>query len=235
MSAHAERASRIVGVIPAAGYATRLQPLPGSKETFSVAGRPLMDYVVDRMVQAGCDEIRVITRPEKTDVIAHVARRKLTAVLASPPSVAHSVLAGIDGMDPEDVVLLGFPDTIWEPLDGFVQLLDSLDGFEVALGLFRAVEPQRSDVVNFNRTGLVTSVQVKPKVPKSDWIWGIAAARRRALDALSGRDEPGDLFHHMCVSGSVVGVPLPGTFVDLGTRDALEAYVKERRAGQLRG
>jgi dTDP-glucose pyrophosphorylase len=217
---------RLVGIVPAAGYATRLQPLSGSKEMYPIAGRPVMDHLIERLRRAGCADIRVVTRPEKTDVIAHAEGLGLTVVRAHPASVSRSLLAGLEGTDPGDVVLFGFPDTIWEPLDGFVRLLDALEEFEVALGLFLGREPERSDVVEFAESGLVTSVEVKPPVPKSDWIWGMAAARRRGLGALSLHPEPGAAFNSMCPRGEVVAVPLSGPFVDLGTPEALESYVR---------
>ena len=181
-------------------------------------------------MRAGCADIRVVTRPEKIDVITHAEQLGLTVVLARPASVSRSVLEGLEGMDPEDVVLLGFPDTIWDPLDGFVRLLDALHGFEVALGLFRGREPQRSDVVEFAESGLVTSVEVKPPVPKSDWVWGMAAARRRSLGVLANHPEPGAAFNSMCAGGEIVGVPLSGPFDDLGTWQALGTYLREREA-----
>jgi len=218
---------RLVGVVPAAGYATRLQPLEGSKEVIRVAGRPVMDHLVDRLRLAGCEDVRVVTRPEKTDVIEHAGELGLTVVRAHPASVSESLLAGLEGTTREDIVLFGFPDTIWEPLDGFVRLLDALDGFQVALGVFRGREPQRSDVVEFAESRIVTSVEVKPPVPKSGWIWGMAAARRRSLSALAIHPEPGAAFNSMCSRGEVVAVPLSGPFVDLGTPEALEGYVRE--------
>ena len=230
MRTGAEDPSRLVGVVPAAGHATRLQPLAGSKETYRVAGRPLMDHLIDRLRRAACMDIRVVTRPEKIDVITHAERIGLTVVRAHPPSVSRSLLAGLEGTAPRDVVLFGFPDTIWEPLDGFVRLLDALDGFEVALGLFRGREPERSDVVEFAESGVVTSVVVKPPAPRSDWIWGMAAARRRGLDALAIHPEPGAAFNSMCAGGEVVGVPLSGPFDDLGTPEAIEAYLRGRGA-----
>ncbi|MGA9159240.1 MAG: hypothetical protein WB297_00015, partial [Actinomycetota bacterium] len=93
-------------------------------------------------------------------------------------------------------------------------------------GLFRGREPERSDVVEFAESGIVTSVQVKPPVPKSDWVWGMAAARRQGLDALAIYDEPGAAFNSMCAGGQVVAVPLSGPFDDLGTPEALEAYLR---------
>ena len=219
---------RLVGVVPAAGHATRLQPLTGSKEVLSIDGVPLMDHLVARLQRAACTNIRVVTRPEKNDVIAHADELGLTVVRAQPPSVSRSLLAGLEGTYPEDVALFGFPDTIWEPLDGFVRLLDALDGVEVALGLFRGREPDRSDVVEFAESGLVTSVEVKPTMPTSDWVWGMAAARRRCLDVLTSYPEPGSAFNSMCTRGEVIGVPLSGPFEDLGTREALGAYLRGR-------
>lgn len=221
------RSRRIVGVIPAAGYATRLQPLTGSKETLSVAGRPVMDYLIERMVQARCDDIRVVTRPEKMDVVAHVERRQLTLVTSHPQSVSESILAGLDGTGPGDLILFGFPDTIWYPADGFVLLLDALKGFEAALGLFRSSEPERSDVVEFGGSRAVTSVVVKPAEPRSDWIWGMAAARRRSLEVLTEYPEPGAAFDSMSVNNKVAAVPFPGPFVDIGTQEALQANLQD--------
>ncbi|HZB36129.1 MAG TPA: NTP transferase domain-containing protein [Gaiellaceae bacterium] len=57
--------TRIVGVVPAAGHATRLQPLEGSKELLEIGGRPVFDYLVERLRAGGAEEIRVVTRPEK--------------------------------------------------------------------------------------------------------------------------------------------------------------------------
>lgn len=205
----------------------RLQPLTGSKETYPIGGRPVMDHLIERMKRAGCTDVRVVTRPEKTDVIANAERHGLTVVLAYPKSVSESVLAGLQERRPDDVVLFGFPDTVWEPIDGFIRLLDALaGGFDVALGLFRSGELERSDVVDFAQSGIVTSIEVKPRVPASDWIWGCAVARRDALDDLSTHPEPGAVFHAMCGRRRVVGVPLPGPFLDIGTPEGLQAAAR---------
>lgn len=217
---------RVVGIVPAAGFATRLQPLTGSKEMFLIRDRPVMDFLVDRMANAECDDIRVVTRPEKTDVIAHAEQRGLSVVTAYPGSVSESLLAGLEGTRPDDVILFGFPDTIWEPADGFVRIITRLEGFEVALGLFVGREPERSDVVEFTPSGVVTSIDVKPHHPTSNWIWGCAAARRRALDALADESEPGVAFDSMCSRGIVAGVTLSDSFVDIGTHQALHEYMQ---------
>ena len=104
-----------------------------------------------------------------------------------------------------------------------------LYGFEAALGLFRGHEPDRSDVVESADSGIVTSVEVKPTMPTSDWVWGMAAARRRCLDVLASYPEPGYAFNSMCSRREIIGVPLSGPFEDLGTREALGAYLRGRQ------
>jgi glucose-1-phosphate thymidylyltransferase len=216
----------LVGIVPAAGYATRLQPLKGSKELLPAAGRPVMDHVLERMLAAGCTELRVVTRPEKEDVVEHARALGARVVLAHPETTAASFAAALVGLDPEDVVLLGWPDTIWEPRDGFVPLVAAVeDGAEIALGLFR-IHPDdlhRSDVVRFAEDGAVDGIEIKPDEPPSEWIWGCAAARARALAGLDGAEWPGAYFDACLRAGAhVAAIRLSESWLDIGTHDALE-------------
>lgn len=212
-----------VGIVPAAGHARRLGPLlSGSKEVFPIGGRPVMDYLLERMQAAGCAEIRVVTRPEKRDVAEHARARGATVVFARPASVSESLLAGVEGLEAEAAVVFGFPDTLWEPRDGFVQLLAKLEpGVAAALGIFRAEEPERSDVVLLEGDR-VASIDVKPERPASDLVWGCAATRADVLRALRGRAEPSHLFDELARQGLVRGVRLADPFVDIGTPESLE-------------
>jgi glucose-1-phosphate thymidylyltransferase len=213
----------IVGVIPAAGYATRLQPLEGSKEVLPVAGRPVMDYLVERLRIGGCDELRVVTRPEKEDVVAHAEAIGAAVVLAHPQTPSESFVAGMSGLGPDDVVLIGWPDTLWEPPDGYVPLVAAVrEGHDIALGLFQTRDLERSDVIAFDEVGRVTGVHVKPAHPPSGWIWGCAAARRRALVGLEREEWPGSFFDARCRAGVELHVTrLSDSWLDVGTRDAL--------------
>ena len=217
-----EESTATVGVIPAAGYATRLQPLAGSKEVYAIAGKPVMDYLVERMLTAGCSELRVVTRPEKTDVIANASLRGARVLLGYPQSVAESILTGIDGLPAETIVLFGFPDTIWYPEDGYAPLIAAVEaGHAVALGLFETAEPERSDVVTTDERGRIRAVEVKSRAPSSNVLWGCGAARARALWGLRDAAEPGAYFDSLCRQVPVAGVRLPGSFTDIGTREAL--------------
>jgi len=186
-----------------------------------------MANVVARMRIAGCDDIRVVTRPDKQDVIAYAGSAGLDVILSSPGSVSESVLAGVEGVGNDRIVLLGFPDTIWEPPDGFRRLVEVVErGWDVALGLFMAPEPDRSDVVTVTSKGRVSSVQVKPSSPSSSLIWGCAAARRDALEELRLHPQPGFAFDALGRRGKVAGCFLSDSWVDIGTPQALADYVE---------
>lgn len=218
----------VVGVIPAAGYAARLQPLGISKEVYPIGGRPVMDYLIERMRAAPCDELRVVTRPDKRDVIENAVRNAATVIEARPPSLARSLLAGIAGLVDDDVALVGFPDSIWDPLDGYTQVLALLrGGWQVALGLFRARDLRRYEPVVPDDSGRVLRIEFKPERPSSSWIWGCAAASVATLRGLDREDEPGVFFNSLCATGRVAGVRLSDAYIDIGTprglREALEA------------
>jgi glucose-1-phosphate thymidylyltransferase len=211
----------IVGVIPAAGRATRLQPLLGSKEMLLVQGRPVIDRLVERMRAARAEEIRVVTRPDKADVIEHADVIGASIVEGEPGSVAESLSLGIRTLADDDIVLIGFPDTLWEPVDGFERLVGALGDVDAALGLFRTADLARSDVVVLDGAGLVSEIAVKPKRARSDLIWGCAAVRRRALQGLERHTEPGHLLDKLARAGKVRGVQLSDSWLDVGTKDAL--------------
>jgi glucose-1-phosphate thymidylyltransferase len=218
----------IVGVIPAAGHATRLGPRPGSKEAIEIGGRPLLDYLVERLRAAPCAEVRLITRPEKGDVLELGRARGLTAIVAYPETIARSLFLGLAGLDDEDVVCFGFPDCLWEPVDGFESLVVAVqDGAEIALGLFRTREPESYDPVLLAEAGALSGpvdrVEVKPRRPSSNLTWGCAAGRVRALRGLERERDPGEYFASRCREGVVFGRWLSDTWIDLGTPERLAA------------
>jgi glucose-1-phosphate thymidylyltransferase len=215
---------RPVGIVPAAGSAERLQPLPCSKEVYPIGGRPVMDYVVERLRAADCRELRVVTRPDKADVIEHAQELGAEVVLGEPPTPAASVALGLRGLADSDVVLVGLPDTLWEPLDGYVQLLEHLgENADAVLGVFESDEPERSDVVVLDKQGAVRRVHVKEIDPPGNLVWGCFAARVAALAGLERSPTPGHYFAGLAVAGTVRAVSFPGPMIDIGTPEALAA------------
>lgn len=215
---------RPVGVIPAAGSAQRLQPLPCSKEVYPIGGLPVMDCVVERMRAAGCGELRVVTRPDKPDVVAHARELGAIVIEGEPASLAQSLALGLRGLDDSEVVLVGLPDTIWDPVEGFVSLLEHLgDRAAAVLGVFESDAPERSDVVVLDEGGFVRSVHVKEARPPGRLVWGCAAAKVAALAGLERHREPGHHFAALAAAGRLRAVRFPGKLIDIGTPAALAA------------
>jgi glucose-1-phosphate thymidylyltransferase len=213
---------RLVGVLPAAGRAERLQPLDGSKELLEIGGRPVLDYAVERLRAADPDEIRIVVRPEKDDLLERARALELTVVEAEPDTLAESVLAGVAGLARDDTVLVDLPDSIWEPIEGFRLLLGALrPGTDVVLATFSSAEPERGDVVETDADDRVTAVHVKSPEPPGDEVWGAVAARAGALGGLTRHAQPGTLFDHLARDGRVHAVRFPGEFLDIGTKEAL--------------
>ena len=215
---------KVVGVVPAAGRALRLQPLPCSKEVLHVGGRPVLDYLVERMRAAPCDELRVVTRPDKQDVVVRAAELGALVVEGHPPSVADSLLLGMEGLARDDVVLFGFPDSIWEPVDGFARLLAALDEHEVVLGVFSTRDLERSDVVVLDGPDRAAEIHVKPERPPSELVWGCLAGRVGVLEGVRGQEEPGRYLDALAREGRVGAVSFGTEFVDIGTPQALQRH-----------
>ena len=190
-----------------------------------VGGRPLVDHLVDHLRAVPCDELRVVTRPEKADVAEHARALGARVVEGHPETLARSLALGVEGLEDDAVVCLGFPDCLWEPLDGFRTLVDGvLGGAEVCLGLFRSNEPERYDTVALEPGGeRVARIEVKPAAPDTALVWGCAAARARALGPLAGEDDPGLYFARLSGDGAVTGRLLSDTWIDVGIRPALSA------------
>src|SRR5580765_9037618 len=78
----------MIGIIPAAGIGQRIQPLGCSKELLPVGSRlvdgverpkAVAEYLVERMIAAGADQICMVISAEKTDLIRYFAERDYAA------------------------------------------------------------------------------------------------------------------------------------------------------------
>jgi glucose-1-phosphate thymidylyltransferase len=221
---------RVIGIVPAAGYATRLQPLACSKEVCIVQGRPVMDYVIERMNAVACEEIRIVTRPEKRDVIVNAERLGAVVVTGHPNSLADSIALALTETRDDDVALLGFPDSIWMPLDGYASLLEAIAvGYEAALGLFDAKLRQRFDAVLIDERGHVRRVEVKSERPSTSTFWGCAAARSKLLRGMQGWEDPGRFLDDLAQRDPIAGVWLSNSYVDIGTRQELDRLGRQEK------
>ena len=82
----------IKGVIPAAGFGTRMRSLSQNipKEMLPICKKPIIEYAIKDMIKSDIREIAIITHPEKTimnDYISDFENDNYGSVLLSTQSV----------------------------------------------------------------------------------------------------------------------------------------------------
>ena len=225
------------GVIPAAGQGTRMQPLAFSKELLPVGSRvddlgverprAVCEYLLERMIAVGTTKICFVISPEKADIpryfggsFAHADL--LYAVQDEPNGLCDAIFRALPVIVDDGPVLIGLPDTIWFPDNGFALLPDD----RLSFLLFPVQQPELFDAVLADHAGAVREIQVKSKFAATNWVWGaikIPGSIFRTLHALwMCRDRQdqylGSLVNaYLAEGGSAHGVRAGESYVDVGT------------------
>ncbi|HLK33422.1 MAG TPA: sugar phosphate nucleotidyltransferase [Terriglobales bacterium] len=234
----------MIGVIPAAGAGQRIQPLGCSKELLPVGSRPVdgvqrpkavAEYLVERMIAAGAEQICMIISAEKTDIMKYFAEREYAAqifyvVQQRPLGLCDALFRAEPFARPHSQVLIGLPDTIWFPENGYRSALDAHPEADINLVLFPAADPSAFDAVVCDQLNYVQRVEVKKTNAHSHWIWGAVTATGQAFHALKLLWEArhredlflGDLLNAYISAGNTVRATHTGElYMDVGT---LEGY-----------
>jgi glucose-1-phosphate thymidylyltransferase len=226
----------MLGVIPAAGAARRLQPLPFSKELLPVGSqlkdgserpRAVSEFIVERLINAGATRLCFVVAPRKLDIITYYGASVdgvpvCYAIQPEPSGLCDAIFRGVPFAAPEETIAVGLPDTVWFPADGLAALPEQ----QLAFLLFQVAEPHLFDAVVTDEHGLVRQIQVKSAAATTDWIWGAfrgPSAVFRQLHALwceGGRKDEylGPLVNEYIARGArVVAVRAGTSYVDVGT------------------
>jgi glucose-1-phosphate thymidylyltransferase len=224
------------GIVPAAGAGSRIQPLAFSKELLPVGSRvdgeverprAVSEHLIERMITAGATKICFVISPGKTDIMSYYGGRIGPAdiayvVQAQPAGLCDALFRACPLIAPEEPVLIGLPDTIWFPADGFAALPDEVLSFL----LFPVERPEFFDAVVCDPNDRVLEIEVKQPAPRSSWIWGgikMPGAVLHALRALWSEPGRGDEYMGTLVNaylargGEARGVRAGQAYVDVGT------------------
>ncbi len=245
----------MIGVIPAAGAGQRIQPLGCSKELLPVGSRmvegverpkAVAEYLVERMIAAGAEQICMVISAEKDDIVRYFAEREYAAeifyvVQQRPRGLCDALFRAEPFARHHDRVLVGLPDTIWFPENAYRPSVESECG--VDLVLFPVTEPSAFDAVLCDDDGEVLSVEVKHKEPHSCWIWGAVTASGRAFHDLKllweARHRCDEYLGHLLNAYMAAGNPVRGTrsgeiYMDVGTLAGYRAAQDVLRKGEPR-
>ena len=90
-------------LIPAAGKGTRMIPITGgrAKELLPVAGRSVIERVIDEAIDAGCEQAVLINSPVKPDIDGFAALREdvVTAIQHEQHGLGHALAQAVLARD----------------------------------------------------------------------------------------------------------------------------------------
>jgi glucose-1-phosphate thymidylyltransferase len=184
----------VAGLVPAAGAAKRVSPLPGSKELFPIGFREIevdghleirpkviSQYLLDSMFQAGAKKVWIVVGKHKVDILQYYADGTDFG-----GHIAYLVMDNLWGMPytldqaypwlNQDTILFGMPDTIFAPADAFTSLLETHNSTmaDVTLGVFPTDQPQKLCPVEMDEKGRVFDMNDKPTQTETMNTWGCA-------------------------------------------------------------
>jgi dTDP-glucose pyrophosphorylase len=192
---------RIAAIVPAAGkaarvhnYAKELVPIgsaPGDPARFIVCS----EEIVSRLAAAQVEEIRFVISPEKSYLLEYYARNDLLGdglvsfgATTETGGMPYSIASQKQFLDRYDLILMGMPDTVIDPEDSFLSLIDLHHRVraDLSLGLYKIDTRNPGGIVYFNEdTNRVTRHIDKTSPdfpPDADNSWAIACWNRRFSD-----------------------------------------------------
>ncbi len=187
-----EREFEVIGLIPAAGEARRIAPLPLSKELYPIGFRSVDEtqnlrpkvvchYLLEKMRLAGITKAYIILRSGKWDIPAYLGDGAMVdmslgyLMMGLPFGVPYTLDQAYLFVQ-KAIVVLGFPDILFQPDDVFTKLLvrQVTSKADVVLGLFPTAQPQKAGMVDFDTEGRVRLIKEKPKQTDLRYMWGVA-------------------------------------------------------------
>ncbi len=182
----------IIGLIPAGGRATRIAPLPCSKELYPIgfqqvdegnSFRPkvVCHYLLEKMQLAGIKNAYIILRAGKWDIPAYFGDGKMVdmhlayLIMDLPFGVPYTLDQAYPFVK-DAIIVLGFPDVIFQPGEAYVQLLAKQveTNADIVLGLFPAYQPNKTDMVELDSNGRICFIHIKPDNSQLEYAWNIA-------------------------------------------------------------
>ena len=233
------------GIIPAAGHGSRIQPLAFSKELLPVGSRfegvierprAVCEYLIERMILGGADKLCFVISPGKTDILEYFGSRLWGAdivyvVQPHPAGLCDALFRASSLISDNDSVLIGLPDTIWLPSDGYAHLLEG----PLSFLLFPVEHPESFDAVVTTPDGLVERIEVKQPSPSTSWIWGGVRMSGKVFHELKemwSRVDRGDEYLGSLVNawlaagGRARGIPAGLAYVDVGTLNGYRSAIR---------
>jgi len=232
----------VKAVVLAAGYATRLYPLTldRPKPLLEVGGRPMLDWVLERLQAMGVDETIVVTNAKFTPHFTEWARDKNGVTVVNDGTTSNDDRLGaigdlgfvLDelGLD-DDLVVVAGDNLFTDDISGFGAFGRELDAPVIAVHDVGDVELMREyNQVEVDSAARVLFMEEKPEHARTT----LAAVAlyfypRHVLPLVeqylaegNNPDQPGRLPSWLYERTPVYAWRFPGDWYDIGSREQLE-------------
>ena len=236
-------------IILAAGYATRLYPLTlaKAKPLLPVAGKPMVDYVLDSLAPiGGIERVYIVTNTKFAEQFETWAsdyretKRPFDFTIVNDGSTDDTNKLGAIGdlhlvltreQVDDDIVVVAGDNLFSEPLTGFGKFCREKNAPVLAVydvGDLGAIK--KFNAITFDAAGKITFFEEKPRQPTST-VTGIALYYypratlpmiRQYIEEGNNPDQPGRPVQWLYTRTPVYVWPVPGRWFDIGSKEALE-------------
>lgn len=160
----------IKAIIPVAGKGLRLRPLTYTqpKPLISVAGKPIISFIIDQLVDAGVDDFIFI--------IGYLGEKIKLYILENYPDLkvsfvnqedrmgsAHAIWMAKEEFVDYDEVIIVFGDAIID-----ADLKEVVANPYSSIGIKQVNDPRNFGVVEYGKNGKIRALEEKPRIPKSN-------------------------------------------------------------------
>lgn len=224
-------------MVLAAGLGTRMRPITDTipKPLVKIAGRPMIDYVLDLLVEAGVETVSINVHHHADQMVTHLASRNDLKILISDERAelmnsGGGLAKGLGLLTPGPVLVMnadlfwvgekpGIPSNLQELASSFDPA--RMDMAMLCVDMDRTTGHNGKKDFNFSEDGLLTRYQEGEPHPVV-YAGAIAMDSRLLDDAPEGAFNLNIYFDRAIAKNRLYGVMLDGQWITVGTPDAIE-------------
>lgn len=240
-------------VILAAGYATRLYPLTENfpKPLLEVAGKPILDWLIDDMASTGMvEEYIVISNHKFAHIFEEWAAKKsdVTIRVIDDGTTSNETRLGavkdiqfaIEQLQLDDDLLVMAGDNLLDFSLGEFMRYGKEKNATCVMRYYEASEARlhKTGVIEIDANDGILSFEEKPAQPKSHWCVPAfyyytredSHLIKKGIESGCGTDAPGSFIAWLCGQTKVYAWEMPGRRYDIGNLESYEE-VKQNYKG----